>query len=99
MRAVSWWASGQPKKVTKGYRVWDRTALVAEVQRQVAPEFRCVFGAWQATGGEGSMVAWHSSRPSLGKEDLIHFPPKACALRRVFIAALDDAMSNYGTEN
>ena len=52
----------QPK-VSKGYRVWDRTALVAEVQRQVAPEFQCVFWDWQATGGEGSMVAWNNSRP------------------------------------
>lgn len=93
--------SDRAKKVSKGYRVWDRTALVAEVQRQVAPEFRCVFWDWQqATGGEGSMVAWHSSRPPLGKDDLIHFTPKGYVhSAELFIAALDDAMSNYGTEN
>lgn len=93
--------SDRAKKVSKGYRVWDRTALVAEVQRQVAPEFRCVFWDWQqATGGEGSMVAWNNSRPQLGKDDLIHFTAKGYVhSAELFIAALDDAMINYGTEN
>ena len=90
--------SDRAKKVSKGYRVWDRTALVAEVQRQVAPEFQCVFYWQQATGGEGPMVVWNNSRPQLGKDDdplhrkrLWHWPS--------FVAALDDAMINYGTEN
>lgn len=89
------------KTKTNSYRVWDRTAEVAEVQRQVAPDFGCVFWDWQqATGGEGSMVAWHESRPSLGKEDLIHFTPKGYIhSAELFIAALDDAMENYGIDN
>ena len=46
------------------------------------------------------MVAWNKSQPQLGKDDLIHFTPKGYVhSAELFIAALDDAMSNYGTEN
>lgn len=53
--------------------VWDRTAWVAQVQRELAPEFGCAFWDWQqAMGGPGSMIAWSMSSPSFGASDLIH---------------------------
>ena len=56
------------------FRIWNRTAPVAQVQRQVAPEFGCAFWDWQqATGGAGSMIAWRHVRPILAAKDLIHF--------------------------
>lgn len=76
-----------------GWRIWDRTAAVAQVQREVAPEFNCAF--WdlqQATGGVGSMVAWRLMEPPLAAGDLIHFSAKGYALiGDRFVAALDDA--------
>lgn len=61
---------------TKGraWDVWGRTALVAQVQREVATEAGCVFWDWQAaTGGPGSMVAWRLHQPPLAGWDFIHF--------------------------
>jgi len=56
------------------YAIWDRTAPVAQVQREVAKEFGCGFWDWQeATGGPGSMVAWHFQKEPLAAGDLIHF--------------------------
>ncbi len=55
------------------FAIWDRTALVAQVQQQVAPEFGCVSWDWQTvTGGPGSMVAWMYADPPLGSRDGIH---------------------------
>ncbi len=66
--------SDRAVKVGSGrYAIWDRTASVAEVQREVASEFACAFWDWQqATGGPGSMVAWRLHRPRLAAPDLIH---------------------------
>lgn len=85
----------------KSYKVWERTSDIAEVQRQVAPEYHCVFWDWQqATGGEGSMVAWRHTNPPLSTKDLIHFTPKGYVhSAEFFIDALDDAMLNYGSDN
>ena len=47
--------------VKKGhtYKIWGRTALVAQVQREVAPQFECAFWDWQmAQGGPGGMLSW-----------------------------------------
>jgi lysophospholipase L1-like esterase len=79
------------------YRVWDRTQLVAQVQRDVAPEFDCVFWDWQqATGGEGSMVAWRFTDPPLAGRDLIHFSANGYVhSAELFLAALDDASLHY----
>lgn len=75
-----------------GYRVWDRTAGVAAVQREVAPEFNCAF--WdmqQATGGPGSMVAWRLMKPAMAAGDLIHFSAAGYELLGDrFVAALDE---------
>ena len=58
----------------KTYKVWGRTALVAGVQRAVAPEFGCAFWDWQqAQGGPGAMVSWRAADPPLAGWDLIHF--------------------------
>ena len=76
-----------------GYRVWGRTAQVASVQRQVAPEYNCAF--WdlqQATGGPGSMVAWRLMEPPMAAGDGIHFSAKGYELLGDrFVAALDAA--------
>lgn len=82
---------------TRGRRgppsVYERTAPVAQVQREVAPEFGCVFWDWQkATGGPGSMIAWRSSEPALAAGDLIHFSATGYAYSAArFIDALDAA--------
>ena len=56
------------------FAIWDRTATVAQVQRELAPQFGCGFWDWQAaTGGPGSMVAWRFHEPQLAAGDLIHF--------------------------
>ncbi|MBN94789.1 MAG: hypothetical protein CL928_12080 [Deltaproteobacteria bacterium] len=56
------------------FAVWDRTAAVTEVQRELAPLYGCGFWDWQAaTGGPGSMVAWRFHKPQLAAGDLIHF--------------------------
>lgn len=81
----------------KQYAVWERTQLVAEVQRNVAPEFGCVFWDWQqATGGPGSMIAWNQTDPRLASEDLIHFTGKGYQISaNQFLEALDDAALNF----
>ena len=79
-----------------GWRVWDRTAGIAQVQREVAPEFNCAF--WdmqQATGGPGSMVAWRLMKPTMAAGDLIHFSAAGYALLGDrFVAALDEARAS-----
>ncbi len=79
------------------YEVWERTQMVASVQRSVAPEFGCVFWDWQqATGGAGSMVAWKHTDPRLASNDLIHFTAKGYrASADQFLRALDDAATNF----
>ena len=81
----------------KTYQVWERTKYVAEVQRAVAPEFGCVSWDWQqATGGEGSMIAWRYTDPPLAGQDLIHFTPAGYIhSAELFLSALDDAALNY----
>ncbi|MFT5681286.1 MAG: lysophospholipase L1-like esterase [Myxococcota bacterium] len=75
--------------------VWGRTEPVAQVQREVAPEFGCVFWDWQqATGGPGSMLIWRQYDPPLAAGDYIHFTPSGYIhSAELFIAALDDARS------
>lgn len=81
----------------KTFSVWERTQLVAEVQRTVAPEFGCVFWDWQqATGGVGSMIAWNNTTPRLASNDLIHFTGKGYQVSaNQFLQALDDAALNF----
>lgn len=81
--------------VKKGhtYKIWGRTALVAQVQREVAPQFGCAFWDWQmAQGGPGGMLSWRAVDPPLAGWDYIHFTQagyeKSAAM---FLAALDDA--------
>ena len=62
------------KKTGKdSYVIWDRTAPVVQVQREVAQEQGCAFWDWQQVmGGPGSMIAWALLKPSMGSSDLIH---------------------------
>lgn len=75
------------------WRIWTRTAMIASVQRETAPDFGCAF--WdlqQASGGPGSMVAWRLLEPPLSAGDLIHFSTKGYELLGDrFVAALDAA--------
>ena len=79
------------------YTVWERTQLVAQVQRDVAPDFGCVFWDWQqATGGVGSMITWKYTEPRLASLDLIHFTAKGYQVSAdQFLRALDDAASHF----
>ncbi len=55
------------------YAIWGRTSPVAQVQREVAPEFGCASWDWQTvTGGPGSMVAWMHRDPAYASKDGIH---------------------------
>jgi len=86
--------SDRAKRSRRGrYSVWSRTKPVAQVQREVAPEYGCAFWDWQeAMGGEGSMIAWRRADPPLSSRDLIHFT--RAGYERVadqFVAALDAA--------
>jgi len=76
-------------------KIWDRTELIADVQRKVAPEFGCVFWDWQqATGGAGSMIVWRAYDPPLAASDLIHFTPAGYTVSaEQFVASLDEAMN------
>lgn len=68
--------SDRAVEVTKGraWRVWGRTAPVAQVQREAALASGCAFWDWQqASGGPGSMVAWRLHDPPLAGWDFIHF--------------------------
>jgi len=82
---------------TNRYSIWERTQMVADVQRSVAPDFGCVFWDWQqATGGIGSMIAWKYTEPRLASQDLIHFTGKGYQVSAdQFLLALDDAASNF----
>lgn len=87
--------------VKKGqrYKIWGRTAPVAMVQREVAPEFDCVFWDWQlAQGGPGGMLAWRAMDPPLAGWDLIHFTQRGYTRSaELFIDAwLDAAMMTGG---
>jgi lysophospholipase L1-like esterase len=68
------------RAVNKGdgvYAIWERTAPIAEVQRQLATEVGCVFWDWQkATGGEESILSWRFHEPQLASKDLIHLNKK-----------------------
>jgi lysophospholipase L1-like esterase len=81
----------------KHFSVWERTQLVAEVQRNIAPEFGCAFWDWQqATGGVGSMIAWNHTTPRLSSPDLIHFTPQGYQVSAdLFLQALDDVALHY----
>lgn len=89
--------SDRGKSYKKGFAVWERTSLVADVQREVAPEFGCVFWDWhQAMGGDGSMIAWRYTDPPLAAADLIHHTSAGYAhIAERFMEALDDAAINY----
>ena len=73
------------------YAVWNRTAMVAQVQRELADSYGCAFWDWQqATGGPGSMVAWYFHQPAMAAKDLIHFNRRGYQwLGDRFVAALD----------
>jgi len=66
--------SDRGKKVgADTYAIWDRTEVVARVQREVALKEGCAFWDWQqGMGGPGAMVAWSLKSPALGAGDLIH---------------------------
>jgi len=73
------------------FAIWDRTAPVAQVQREVAGEFGCAFWDWQeAMGGPGSMIAWTHRDPPLGSKDLIHHSAAGYVeIANRFLAAID----------
>ncbi len=86
--------------VKKGqqYAIWGRTAPVAQVQREVAPEFGCAFWDWQqAQGGPGAMLSWRAAEPPLAGWDFIHFSQAGYTRSaELFLAALDDAVAVTG---
>lgn len=73
------------------YQVWERTAEVAQVQREVAPLHGCAFWDWQAAmGGPGSMLTWRMQDPPLAARDLIHHSKDGYELvADRFLVALD----------
>jgi lysophospholipase L1-like esterase len=73
------------------FAIWDRTATVAQVQRELSAQYGCAFWDWQqATGGPGSMVAWYFTEPRMAARDLIHFNRRGYQwLGDRFVAALD----------
>jgi lysophospholipase L1-like esterase len=75
------------------YAVWELTAPVAEVQRQLAPEMGCAFWDWQAaTGGPGSILTWRFHSPQLAAKDLIHLKARGYELSaNLLIEAIDRA--------
>ena len=85
------------KKGKRSFTVWSQTSKIADVQREVAPEFGCVFWDWQqAQGGEGAMIAWRYTNPPLTTKDLLHHTPKGYVhMAEQFIKALDDAAQHY----
>jgi len=78
------------------FAVWDRTEPFAQVQREVAAEYGCVFWDWQqASGGPGSMLAWRFHDPKLAAGDLIHFTKAGYELSAErFLEALEHAQAN-----
>jgi lysophospholipase L1-like esterase len=67
--------SDRGKKTTGNvYVIWSRTQWVAQVQREVGPEFGCVTWDLQAaTGGPGSVYRLRELTPAFMAPDLIHF--------------------------
>jgi lysophospholipase L1-like esterase len=83
--------SDRGRKKNGAYSVWDRTAPIAQIQRETAPRYGCAFYDLQAaTGGRGSMIAWRFTEPALAASDLIHFTkPGYEWLAQRFLAAID----------
>ena len=84
--------SDRVRKAGRGrYTVEDRTAQVAQVQREVAPLHGCAFWDWQqAMGGAGSMLTWRLQDPPLAAADLIHHTREGYTLvADRFLLALD----------
>ena len=66
--------SDRARKVRGHWSTWSRTTPVAEVQRELAPQFGCAFWDWQqVSGGPGSMRTWQLIEPRLASRDGIHF--------------------------
>jgi lysophospholipase L1-like esterase len=86
--------SDRARKVSGAtYAIWEPTAWVAAVQREVGPEFGCAtWDLQEVGGGPGSMIRWWGATPALAAGDLIHFT--AAGYRELaarFVAALDGA--------
>lgn len=75
------------------YAIWGRTAEVARIQRQVAPEYGCAFWDWQAAmGGAGSILGWRMQQPPLASADYIHLTQRGYEVSAErFLEALGDA--------
>jgi lysophospholipase L1-like esterase len=86
--------SDRVKKVSgTTFAIWDRTAWVARVQREVGPRYGCAtWDLQEATGGPGSMARWRGATPQLGADDGIHFTAAGYReLANRFLASLDAA--------
>lgn len=86
------------KELPKGaLEVWEKTEYIAQIQREVAPNFGCVFWDWQqAMGGKGSMAVWRHTEPPLASADVIHLSIDGYSVSaESFIQALDHAASQY----
>lgn len=91
--------SDRGKKVARDtYVVWDRTDGIAQVQREVAPEFGCAFWDWQQVmGGPGAMIAWSLLDPPLGSQDLIHLSARGYEFSADrFLMAMEQAAVQTG---
>ena len=71
--------------------IWGPTTHIAQIQREVAPEFDCLSWDLQAVmGGPGSMYRWKEA--GLAAPDLIHLTPGGYKeVARRFVQALDEA--------
>ncbi len=83
--------SDRTKRIRGVWTTWPRTADVAAVQRDLAPQFGCAFWDWQqVSGGPGSMRVWQLLEEPYAARDGIHFTRAGYVYSADrFVAAID----------
>ncbi len=89
--------SDMARRSGTGYASYPNVTLVRDAQKKAAFRAGCAFwDLYEAMGGENSMVAWVSAKPSLANKDYTHFSHKGAeVVGEMLYHALIQEYDNY----